>query len=198
MDQNRICDVSVQGVGLACRYYSPTCLFFARKIHWDKWDCRSPLHHPPDVGHTRVLLLGASKGVGHAFAISLFEEGALVTMNRSNMDRANEAARTIAAQTGEIDITARSIQRFLTDTFGQQGVIKNHGGAKGKSGIKTVTPAGHVGYIVLTANAPATILIEYEDCGVLHLMTWPSSVCSGVIRSCCWQRPAPGGHRCMI
>ncbi len=64
---------------------------------------------------------------------------------------------------GGVDLTARSVQRFLPDALGQSVVVENHPGAGGKIGILKFMEAPRDGYTVLTAFAPATTVVRYQD-----------------------------------
>lgn len=64
---------------------------------------------------------------------------------------------------GGVDMTARSIQRFLPDALGQNVVVENHPGAGGKVGLIKFMEAPRDGYTVLTAFAPATTNVRVGD-----------------------------------
>lgn len=69
---------------------------------------------------------------------------------------------------GGVDLTARSVQRFLPDALGQSVVVENHAGAGGKIGIIKFLEAPRDGYTVLTAFAPATTVVRYQDPSVFE------------------------------
>lgn len=64
---------------------------------------------------------------------------------------------------GGVDLTARSVQRFLPDALGQSVVVENHPGAGGKIGIIKFLEAPRDGYTILTAFAPATTVVRFQD-----------------------------------
>lgn len=64
---------------------------------------------------------------------------------------------------GGVDLTARSMQRFLPDALGQSVVVENYPGASGKIGILKFLEAPRDGYTVLTAFAPATTVVRHRD-----------------------------------
>lgn len=69
---------------------------------------------------------------------------------------------------GGVDLTARSVQRFLPDALGQSVVVENHAGAGGKIGILKFMEAPRDGYTILTAFAPATTVVRYQDPSVFE------------------------------
>lgn len=71
---------------------------------------------------------------------------------------------------GGVDRTARSLQRFLPEALGQSVIVENFGGAAGKVGLQRyMNEVERDGYTVLTAFAPATTLVKFDDPSVFSL-----------------------------
>ncbi len=64
---------------------------------------------------------------------------------------------------GGVDMTARSVQRFLPEALGQPVQVENYPGAGGKIGLIKFMEAPRDGYTVLTAFAPATTYVRSQD-----------------------------------
>lgn len=64
---------------------------------------------------------------------------------------------------GGVDMTARSVQRFLPEALGQPVQVENYPGAGGKIGLIKFMEAPRDGYTILTAFAPATTYVRSQD-----------------------------------
>ena len=65
----------------------------------------------------------------------------------------------------DVDILARSLAQFITDTLGQPFVIDNRGGAGGNIGAAAAARAPHDGYTLLlaTTGPAATNKLMYQN-----------------------------------
>lgn len=78
---------------------------------------------------------------------------------------------------GAVDRTARSMQKYLPQAFGQNVVVENVGGAGGKLGIESFLKAPRDGYTVLTSFAPATTYVattspdifKFDDLAIINV-----------------------------
>ena len=59
---------------------------------------------PTDVADLRLLVVGASSGIGHAVAVSAAEQGAKVAVAARRMDLLTELAETIGGSAFELDV----------------------------------------------------------------------------------------------
>jgi 3-oxoacyl-[acyl-carrier protein] reductase len=75
----------------------------------------------------RILVVGASEGIGYATALLLAEEGATLSIASRRPDAINHAADEIEKTTGRmvarhvVDVTDRLLVSALVDSIGQEG-----------------------------------------------------------------------------
>ena len=129
----------------------------------------------PNLENKVAVVTGANSGIGYEAARALADKGALVVMACRNLDKANEAARTIRRENpnaslevmklnlGDLESVRRFAEEFKT-RFDQLDLLINNAGVmvppygKTKDGFETQFGVNHLGHFALTGRLVETLL----------------------------------------
>jgi len=103
-----------------------------------------------EINGARVIVTGASSGIGRAMAVELARQGALLVVTARREDRLAELAESIRAAGGRIetisgDITDEGLRRELVDravsAFGGLDILVNNAGVGAMGRFEDAAPA---------------------------------------------------------